>query len=227
MKILMVITSHDQLGDTGEPTGYWYDEMAAPYYRFKDAGADLVLASPEGGAPPMDPMSDSAEYKTDDTRRFDDDEEAQQVLANTVRLDSVSAEDFDAVFYPGGHGPMYDLAEDQVSIRLIEAFWEAGKPVSSTCHGPAVLRNVTDRSGAPLVRDRRVTGFTDTEEAAVERTDAVPFLLEDELKRLGGDYSKVDDWEPYVVEDGRLITGQNPKSAGAVAEALLAQLGSD
>ena len=227
MKILLVLTSHDQLGDTGEKTGYWYEEMAAPYYRFTDAGAEVVFASPAGGPPPVDPMSNWAEYTTDDTRRFDGDSAAQSALAHSVRLDSVTAEDFDSVFYAGGHGPMWDLAEDQVSIRLIEAFWRAGKPVAATCHGPAVLRHVTDSSGQPLVRGKRVTGFANTEEAAVKRTDAVPFLLEDELKRLGGDYSKADDWQAYVVEDGKLITGQNPNSAGPVADALLAQLPQD
>lgn len=227
MKILLILTSHDQLGDTGEKTGYWYEEMAAPYYRFTDAGAKVVFASPAGGPPPVDPMSNWPEYTTDDTRRFDGDDEARSVLARSVRLDSVAAEDFDSVFYAGGHGPLFDLAEDQVSIRLIEAFWRAGKPVASTCHGPAVLRHVTDSSGQPLVRGKRVTGFANTEEAAVKRTDAVPFLLEDELKRLGGDYSKTDDWQPYVVEDGKLITGQNPNSSGPVADALLAQLAQD
>ena len=169
-------------------------------------------------------MSNWPEYATDDTRRFDGDSAARSAVASSVRLDSVTADDFDAVFYAGGHGPMWDLAEDPVSIRLIEAFWRAGKPVASTCHGPAVLRHVTDSSGQPLVRGKRVTGFANTEEAAVKRTDAVPFLLEDELKRLGGDYSKTDDWQPYVVEDGKLITGQNPNSAGPGAAALLAQL---
>ncbi|MDQ2811073.1 MAG: type 1 glutamine amidotransferase domain-containing protein [Actinomycetota bacterium] len=224
MKILLILTSHDQLGDTGEKTGYWYEEMAAPYYRFTDAGAEVVVASPAGGPPPVDPMSNWPEYTTDDTRRFDGDSAARSVLARSVRLDSVTAEDFDGVFYAGGHGPMWDLAEDQVSIHLIEAFWRAGKPVASTCHGPAVLRHVTDSSSQPLVRGKRVTGFANTEEAAVKRTDAVPFLLEDELKRLGGDYSRAGDWQPHVVEDGKLITGQNPNSAGPVAEALLAQL---
>ncbi len=224
MKILLILTSHDQLGDTGEKTGYWYEEMAAPYYQFTDAGAEVVFASPAGGPPPVDPMSNWPEYTTDETRRFDGDSEARSAVASSVRLDSVTAEDFDGVFYAGGHGPMWDLAEDQVSIRLIEAFWQAGKPVAATCHGPAVLRHVTDGSGQPLVRGKRVTGFANTEEAAVKRTDAVPFLLEDELKRLGGDYSKVADWQAYVVEDGKLITGQNPNSAGPVAAALLAQL---
>ncbi len=227
MKILLILTSHDQPGDTGEKTGYWYDEMAAPYYRFTDADAEVVFASPAGGPPPVDPMSNWPEYTTDDTRRFDGDSEAQSALARSVRLGSVTAEDFDSVFYAGGHGPMWDLAEDQVSIRLIEAFWRAGKPVAATCHGPAVFRHVTDSSGQPLVRGKRVTGFANTEEAAVKRTDAVPFLLEDELKRLGGDYSKAGDWQVHVVEDGKLITGQNPNSAGPVAEALLAQLSQD
>ena len=227
MKILLILTSHDQLGDTGEKTGYWYEEMAAPYYRFTDAGAEVVFASPAGGPPPVDPMSNWPEYTTDDTRRFDGDRAAQSALAHSVRLDPVTADDFDSVFYAGGHGPMWDLAEDQVSIRLIEAFWRAGKPVAATCHGPAVLRHVTDSAGQPLVRGKRVTGFADTEEAAVKRTDAVPFLLEDELRRLGGDYSKAGDWQAYVVEDGKLITGQNPNSAGPVADALLVQLPQD
>lgn len=225
MHVLLVLTSHDQLGDTGEKTGYWYEEMAAPYYRFKDAGIDVTFASPKGGRPPMDPMSNGADYQTDDTHRFDADQDAQAALADTVRLDSVVAEDFDSVFYAGGHGPMWDLAEDPVSIRLIESMWRAGKPVASTCHGPAVLRHVTGESGLPLVNGKNVTGFANSEEQAVKRTDAVPFLLEDLLKTLGGAYSKLDDWEPYVVEDGRLITGQNPNSAGPVADALLKQLG--
>ena len=225
MKVLLVLTSHDKLGDTGEPTGYWYEEMAAPYYRLKDAGVEITLASPSGGRPPMDPMSKESQYQTDDTHRFDEDAQAQQVLANTVRLDSVLPTQFDSVFYAGGHGPMYDLTEDKTSIQLIEDMWNAGKPVASTCHGPAVLRHAVTSAGRPLVRGRRVTGFTNSEEAAVDRVDAVPFLLEDELKRLGGNYSKADDWEPHVEEDGRLITGQNPNSAGPVADALLGQLG--
>ncbi len=225
MRILLVLTSHDRLGDTGEKTGYWYEEMAAPYYRFKDAGVDVTLASPNGGQPPVDPMSNEPDYQTGDTQGFDADAEAQAALATTVRLDSVSPDDFDTVFYAGGHGPMWDLAEDADSIRLIETMWRTGKPVASTCHGPAVLRHVTDESGQPLVRSKNVTGFANTEEEAVNRTDAVPFLLEDELKKLGGVYSKSEDWQPHVVEDGRLITGQNPSSAGPVADALLAQLG--
>lgn len=225
MKVLLVLTSHDELGDTGEKTGYWYDEMAAPYYRFQDAGVELTVASPNGGRPPMDPMSNESDYQTEDTHRFDADTDAQRVLAKTVRLDTVSPQDFDAVFYAGGHGPLWDLAEDPVSIRLIESMWQAGKYVTSTCHGPAVLRHVVDGAGHPLVEGRNVTGFTNTEEEAVDRTDAVPFLVEDELKRLGGLYHKVGDFEPNVVVDGRLITGQNPRSAGPVADALLSQLG--
>ncbi len=224
MRILLVLTSHDQLGNTDQPTGFWYEEMAAPYYRFIDAGVDVVMASPRGGRPPMDPMSNGKDYQTDATHRFDADDTAQAVLANTVPLGSVNADEFDSVFYAGGHGPMFDLAEDPVSIALIQNMWNAGKPVSSTCHGPAVLRHVVDSTGAPLVRGKRVTGFTNSEEAAVDRVDAVPYLLEDELKRLGGDYSKTDDWQPYTQVDGRLITGQNPDSAGAVADALLEQL---
>lgn len=223
-RILLVLTSQSTLGDTGEPTGFWYDEMAAPYYRFTDGGAEVTLASPDGGQPPMDPMSKEDDFVTDDTERFDKDDEAQRALAATTRLDGLTADQFDSVFYAGGHGPMWDLAEDPVSINLIETFWGTGKPVATTCHAPAVLRHVTEQGGDPLVRGKRVTGFANSEEAAVQRTDAVPFLLEDELKRLGGEYSKADDWEAYVVEDGRLITGQNPKSAGPVAERLLAQL---
>ena len=224
MRILLVLTSHAQLGDTGEPTGFWYEEMAAPYYRFVDAGVDVVLASPKGGQPPMDPMSNGSDYQTDATHRFDADATARAALANTVRLDTLSADDFDSIFYAGGHGPMYDLAEDPISIALIQDTWRAGKPVASTCHGPAVLRHAVDTDGEPLVRGKRVNGFTNSEEAAVDRTDAVPFLLEDELRRLGGDYSKTDDWQPYTQIDGRLITGQNPNSAGPVADALLEQL---
>lgn len=225
MKVLLVLTSHSQLGDTGEKTGYWYEEMAAPYYRFTDAGIGITFASPAGGRPPMDPMSETEDYVTDDTRRFDADSAAQQLLAESVRLADIDPQERDAVFYAGGHGPMWDLAEDPVSQRLITSIWSAGKPVASTCHGPAVLRHAVDADGALLVAGRRVTGFTDSEERAVQREDVVPFLLEDELERLGGVYSKVADWQPYVQVDGRLITGQNPNSAGPVAEALLDLLG--
>ena len=224
MKILIVLTSHDQLGDTGETTGYWYEELAAPYYRFLGRGAEVTLASPRGGKPPMDPLSNEADHQTDETRRFDDDEKARRALADTVELSAVSAEEFDAVFYPGGHGPLWDLVQDQDSIRLIKTFWQSGKPVATTYHGPAVLLGVTDETGAALINGKRVTGFTNSEEEAMNRTDAVPFLLEDELSRLGGRYSKVADWAPYVVADGRLITGQNPHSSGPVADAVLGQL---
>lgn len=214
MNVLLVLTSHDKLGDTGEPTGYWYEEMAAPHYRFTDAGIVVTLASPQGGRPPMDPMNNEADYQTDDTHRFDTDEPARAALAATVRLDSVRADDFDAVFYAGGHGPMWDLAEDPTSIQLIENMWRAGKPVAATCHGPAVLRHVTDTTGQPLVQGKNVTGFANTEEDAVGRTSAVPFLLEDELTKLGGIYSKVDDWQPNVVEDGRVDHWAEPEFVG-------------
>ena len=225
MKVLIVLTSHDRLGDTGDRTGFWLEELAAPYYRFRDAGVDVVLASPDGGRPPLDPKSNEPDFRTDDTRRFESDAEATAALADTVRLDSVSAEDFDAVFYPGGHGPLWDLAEDPSSARVIQATLRAGRPVALVCHAPGVLRHVTDGDGAPLVRDRRVTGFADSEEEAMGLTDVVPFLVEDELKRLGGRYSKTEDFGSHVVEDGLLITGQNPSSSAAAADALLAKVG--
>lgn len=221
MKILMVLTSHDQLGDTGKKTGFWLEEFAAPYYALKEAGADIVVASPLGGQPPLDPSSDEPDAQSEDTRRFKADTEAQSVLAHTVRLDSVSAADFDAVFYPGGHGPLWDLAEDKTSIALIEAFAKSDKPVASVCHAPGVLRHVKGPDGAPLVKGRKVTGFTNTEEEAVGLTDVVPFLVEDMLKANGGDYSKGADWGSYVLIDGKLVTGQNPASSGEAAEALL------
>ena len=221
MNILMVLTSHDQLGDTGEKTGFWLEEFAAPYYALKDAGADVVVASPKGGQPPLDPKSDAPDAQSDDTRRFKDDADAQAVLASTVRLDSVDAADFDAVFYPGGHGPLWDLAEDPVSIRLIEAFAAADKPVGVVCHAPGVLKSVKGADGASLVKGRKVTGFTNTEEEAVGLTDVVPFLVEDMLKANGGDYSKGADWSSYVLTDGKLVTGQNPASSREAAEALL------
>ncbi|MDY7580509.1 type 1 glutamine amidotransferase domain-containing protein [Pseudomonas sp. CCI3.1] len=224
MKVLMVLTSHDQLGDTGLKTGFWLEEFAAPYYVFKDAGAEVVLASPAGGQPPLDPKSELTDFQTDMTHRFNADPEAQRALASTVKLDSVSSKDFDAVFYPGGHGPLWDLAESRTSIELIQSFERSGKPVSFVCHAPGVLRHVKAADGAPLIKDRRVTGFTNGEEAAVELTDVVPFLIEDEFKRLGGFYEKGPDWAPFVIEDGKLITGQNPASSEAVAKALVAQL---
>ena len=224
MNVLLVLTSHDQLGDTGKKTGFWLEEFAAPYFVFKDAGATLTLASPKGGQPPLDPKSDEPDAQTEATERFRKDPAAQAALASTVRLADVKAEDFDAVFYPGGHGPLWDLAEDQHSIALIEAFQAAGKPVAAVCHAPGVLRHVKGADGKPLVNGKRVTGFTNTEEDAVQLTDIVPFLVEDMLKENGGDYSKGADWASYVVEDGLLITGQNPASSQAAAEALLKHL---
>ncbi|WIY68536.1 type 1 glutamine amidotransferase domain-containing protein [Aquidulcibacter paucihalophilus] len=221
MNILMVLTSHDQLGDTGQKTGFWLEEFAAPYYALKDAGADIVVASPKGGQPPLDPKSDEADAQSEDTARFKADEAAQKVLANTVKLDGVSAADFDAVFYPGGHGPLWDLAEDPTSIRLIEAFARADKPVAAVCHAPGVLKSVKGTDGAPLVKGRKVAGFTNSEEEAVGLTEIVPFLVEDMLKANGGDYSKGADWGSWVVTDGKLVTGQNPASSREAAEALL------
>ena len=221
MKILLVLTSHDQLGDTGKKTGFWLEELAAPYYALKDAGAEIVLASPKGGQPPLDPKSDDADAQTEDTRRFKADAEAQAALAATVVLSSVKAEDFDAVFYPGGHGPLWDLANDADSIALIEAFAKADKPTGFVCHAPGVLKSVNGPDGKPLVEGRKVTGFTNSEEEAVGLTDVVPFLVENVLIANGGDYSKGPDWGSYVLTDGQLVTGQNPGSSRAAAEALL------
>ena len=224
MKVLMVLTSHSDLGNTGKKTGFWLEEFAAPYYIFKDAGAEVVLASPAGGQPPLDPKSDSADFQTELTQRFKADPAAQRELANTLKLDSVRQDDFDTVFYPGGHGPLWDLAESQTSITLIEAFNRAGKPIGFVCHAPGVLRHVKAASGEPLVKDRQVTGFTNGEEADVELTDIVPFLVEDELIALGANYQKGPNWGSFIVEDGTLITGQNPGSSEAVAKALVAAL---
>ncbi|ARP90405.1 type 1 glutamine amidotransferase domain-containing protein [Bordetella genomosp. 9] len=224
MKILMVLTSHDQLGNTGRKTGFWLEELAAPYYAFKDAGADIVLASPKGGQPPLDPKSSEPDSQTEATRRFDADAQAKTQLAATVRLDSLAQDDFDTVFYPGGHGPLWDLAEDRHSIALIESFVAAGKPVALVCHAPGALRHVKAPDGRPLVSGKKVTGFTNSEEAAVQLTDVVPFLVEDELKAKGGEFSRGPDWAPYVVEDGLLITGQNPASSASAAQLLLKRL---
>ncbi|RFP13934.1 type 1 glutamine amidotransferase domain-containing protein [Duganella sp. BJB488] len=221
MNILMVLTSHDQLGNTGHKTGFWLEEFAAPYYALKEAGAQLTLVSPLGGQPPLDPKSDSPESQTPATIRFKADPEAQAALAHTGKLAEVSAADFDAVFYPGGHGPLWDLAEDRASIALIEAMLAAGKPVAAVCHAPGVLRHVKAADGSPLVRGKRVTGFTNTEEEAVGLTQVVPFLVEDMLKEHGGIYSKLGDWQAYAVTDGLLVTGQNPASSEAAAAALL------
>jgi len=224
MKILMILTSHDQLGATGRKTGFWLEELAAPYYAFKDAGAEIVLASPKGGQPPLDPKSDEPSAQTEFTTRFKADAAANVQLANTVRLDSVNQADFDTVFYPGGHGPLWDLAEDRDSIALIEAFLAADKPVAVVCHAPGVLRHVKNADGTPLVQGRQVTGFTNTEEEAVGLTDIVPFLVEDELKAQGGVFSRTDDWGVHVVTDGLLTTGQNPASSEAAAKVLLEKL---
>lgn len=224
MKTLMVLTSHDQLGDTGKKTGFWLEEFAAPYYRFLDAGAALTLASPKGGQPPLDPISDAPDAQTDDTRRFADDKEAKQRLANTLPLSEVNPDDYDAVFYPGGHGPLWDLAEDPSSIKLIEHYVAQEKPLGLVCHAPGVLRRAKGPDGKALVAGRQVTGFSNTEEEAVQLTHVVPFLVEDELIHLGARYSKADDFQEHVVTDGKLVTGQNPPSSAASAKALLALL---
>ncbi|MND89081.1 chaperone protein HchA [compost metagenome] len=224
MKILMVLTSHDQLGDTDHKTGFWLEEFAAPYYALKDAGAEIVIASPKGGQPPLDPKSDAEDAQSEDTRRFKADAEAQGALANTQKLAEMKAGDFDAVFYPGGHGPLWDLANDPVSIRLIEAFAAADKPTGFVCHAPGVLKDVKGADGQPLVRGRAVTGFTNSEEEAVGLTQVVPFLVEDMLAANGGRYSKGADWGSYVLIDGTLVTGQNPASSREAADALLALL---
>ncbi|QVV59433.1 type 1 glutamine amidotransferase domain-containing protein [Leclercia sp. Colony189] len=224
MKVLMVLTSHSELGNTGKKTGFWLEEFAAPYYVFKDAGAEVVLASPAGGQPPLDPKSDLPDFQTGMTDRFKADPAAQRELANTLKLDSVRQDDFDAVFYPGGHGPLWDLAESQTSISLIEAFTRAGKLTGFVCHAPGVLRHVKAASGEPLVKGRQVTGFTNGEEADVELTDIVPFLVEDELIALGANYQKGPNWGSFIVEDGQLITGQNPGSSEETAKALVAAL---
>ena len=224
MRILIVLTSHDQLGNTGEKTGFWLEEFAAPYYRLLDAGAELTLASPAGGQPPLDPKSSAPDAQTEATRRFDTDRKTQSVLANTMKLADIKADNFDAVFYPGGHGPLWDLTEDRNSISLIESFVAANKPVAAVCHAPAVLIHVLDANGQALVKGKRVTGFSNSEEEAVKLSDIVPFLLEDKLIELGAVYEKTDDWYPLAVIEGKLITGQNPASSEAVADALLGLL---
>lgn len=221
MEILMVLTSHDQLGDTGKKTGFWLEEFAAPYFVFKDAGATITLASPKGGQPPLDPKSDADDTQTDATRRFQSDLDAQTALANTTVLADISDQDYDAIFYPGGHGPLWDLSEDPYSIALIESMYAAGKMVGAVCHAPAVLRHVTSADGDPLVNNKCVTSFSNAEEEAVGLTNVVPFLVEDMLKTNGGNYTQAENWACYVVVDGTLITGQNPASSEAVARALL------
>lgn len=224
MKILMILTSHDQLGNTGRKTGFWLEEFAAPYYVFKDAGADIVLASPKGGQPPLDPTSDAEDAQTDDTRRFKKDPAAIEALAHTTPLSDVPGKGFDAVFFPGGHGPLWDLAEDKIAIQLIETMFAAGKTVSAVCHAPAVFRHAKTPDGSPLVKGKKVTGFTNTEEDAVQLSQIVPFLIQDMLESNGGLYQKGEDWQSFVVTDGQLITGQNPASSAAAARAVLAQL---
>jgi putative intracellular protease/amidase len=221
MKILMVLTSHDRLGNTGRKTGFWLEEFAAPYYTFKDAGAEIVIASPKGGQPPLDPKSNEPNFQTDLTHRFEADADAKARLATTVRLASVKAEDFDTVFYPGGHGPMWDLAEDQTSVKLIETMFRAGKTFALVCHSSGALRHVKTPDGKPLVEGKTVTGFTNGEEEEVGLTKVVPFLVEDELMSLGATFSKVKNWGVHTVADGQLITGQNPASSGPAAKLLI------
>ena len=223
-KVLMVLTSHDRLGNTGEKTGFWLEEFAAPYYVLKDAGLDVTLASPKGGQPPLDPRSDDPKSETEAMRRFKGDAEAKAALANTVKLSDLSPDEYDAVFYPGGHGPLWDLSDDRDSIALIERIYAAGKPVAAVCHGPAAFRRAQAPDGTPLVRGKSVTGFSNTEEAAVGLTDVVPFSVEDMLKQNGGEYSKAENWQPYAVTAGNLVTGQNPASSEATARALVGLL---
>lgn len=227
MKVLMVLTSHDQLGNTGQKTGLWLEEFAAPYYAFRDAGADLTLASPKGGQAPIDPKSDAADAQTDATRRFRKDVAAQTALATTAKLAGITADGYDAVFYPGGHGPLWDLAQDAASRRLVEAFDKDNRPIGAVCHAPGVLRGVRGRDGKPLVAGRSVTGFSNAEEAAAGLTDVVPFLVEDMLKEMGGIYSKGPDWTAHVLVDRNLVTGQNPASSVMAAQEILALLGED
>ncbi len=224
MKVLFVLTSHSELGNTGKKTGFWIEEFAAPYYAMANKGADITIASPKGGQPPIDPKSEAPDAQTEATKRYYADAELKEKLAHTKKLTEVNATDFDAVFYPGGHGPMWDLYDDKNSIALIENFWAAGKPVAAVCHAPSALLNVKDEKGEPLVKGKKVTGFTNSEEEGVQLTNVVPYLLEDELKELGGSYSKGSDWSSYVVEDGMLITGQNPASSEDAAKKLLALL---
>ena len=226
MRILMVLTSHDALGTTGKKTGFWLEEFAAPYYVFKDAGAAITLASPQGGQPPLDPKSAEKDFQTVATERFNADHDAQAALAHTVKLAEISPDDYDALFYPGGHGPLWDLAEDKNSVALIEAMYALGKPVAAVCHAPGVFRHAMATDGSPLVQRKAVTGFSNSEEAAVGLTEVVPFLVEDELQKYGGKYTKGADWQSYCVCDGNLITGQNPASSEAVAQAIVTRLGS-
>lgn len=221
MKVLMVLTSHDELGNTGHKTGFWLEELAAPYYTFKDAGAEIVLASPKGGQPPLDPKSNEPGFQTDDTRRFEADAEAKHALADTLKLSEVDQVDYDAVFYSGGHGPLWDLTNDCNALSLIEDTLAANKPVGLVCHAPGILTNVKAPNGDPIAKGRKVTGFTNSEEAGVNLVEVVPYLLEDVLREQGGDFSSTDDWGVYTVQDGLLITGQNPASSAQTAQLLL------
>jgi len=224
MKVLFVLPSHSELGNTGKKTGFWVEEFAAPYYLMADEGVDVTIASPKGGQPPIDPKSEEPDAQTEATKRYYADKALKEKIANTQKLSEMNAEDFDAVFYPGGHGPMWDLYDDEDSISLIQDFWSAGKPVAAVCHAPSALLNVKDENGDPLVKGKKVTGFTNSEEEGVKLTDVVPYLLEDELKAKGGKYSSGSDWSAYVVKDGMLITGQNPASSEEAAKQLLALL---
>ncbi|QOD61370.1 type 1 glutamine amidotransferase domain-containing protein [Polaribacter haliotis] len=221
MKILFVLTSHDTLGDTGKKTGFWIEEFAAPYYTLLDKGVEITLATPKGGKAPVDPSSDTEDTATEDTKRFISDTKAQELINNTNKIADMNPADFDAVFYPGGHGPLWDLANDEHSITLIETFNKLEKPISFVCHAPAALKSVKGKDGEPIVKGKKVTGFTNSEEKGVDLVDVVPFLVEDMLKANGGNYSKGDDWAEHVVTDGLLITGQNPASSKLVAETLL------
>jgi len=223
-KVLFVLTSHDQLGNTGKKTGFYLEEFVTPYYHLADQGVQITLASPKGGQPPCDPNSEAPDAQTETTKRFNQDAALKEKLSKTVKLSEVKADDYDAIFYPGGHGPLWDLAEDPVSIKLIETFWAQKKPVASVCHGPIVLKGAKDQNGEPLVKGKKVTGFTNDEEAEMKLTDVVPCLIEDVFKGLGADYQKKENWTPFVQQDGLLITGQNQVSPGLVADALLATL---
>lgn len=223
-KILFVLTSNDKLGDTGNKTGFWIEEFAAPYYMLKDAGYEVTLSSPKGGQPPIDPSSESEDAQTESTKRFYNDKETQETLASTLQLSEVDQKDYDALFYPGGHGVLWDLVENKDSKEIIESFYNNNKPVSFVCHAPAVLKNIKNSNGEPLVKGKKVTGFTNQEEDAVQLTNVVPFLLEDMLIENGGEYSKIEDWQPYAVQDGLLITGQNPASSEKVADLLMKTL---
>ncbi len=224
MKILIILTSHNQLGETGNKTGFWLEEFATPYYVFKDANAEVTLASPNGGQPPLDPKSDEPDFQTQATKRFKVDIDAQAALANTVKLSDISPDNYDAVFYPGGHGPLWDLVKNRYSIALIESMYTSGKPVAAVCHAPAVFSHAKTLNGSPLVRGRSVTSFSNAEEDAIQLSKIVPFMVEDELKARGANYSKARDWQPHTIIDGNLITGQNPASSELVAKAVLKKI---